>query len=226
MIRLEGVSKFFSAGHSQTPALKKLDFVLNPEEFLILSGRSGSGKSTLLNLMAGLELPDEGRVFFNDKDLTQMSDTQLSQMRRQHIGIIFQTFNLFPVMTAFENVEYPLKLLNVAANERKRLVSEIFDRVGIQAQSDLFPSQMSGGQRQRVAIARALVKKPKLLLADEPTANLDVNTSKEIIDLILELYQQLKTSVVLCTHDISHHHMGQRSLILSDGQVMSQRMNK
>lgn len=219
MIRLEKIEKSYDGGLAQMQALHPISLEIQKNEFVILTGRSGSGKSTLLNLVGGLEVPDRGHVYFEGQDMTKMTDTELSYFRRQHIGIVFQTFNLIPVLSAFENVEYPLLILGVPESERRKRVNEILERVGILAQANLKPSQISGGQRQRVAIARALVKRPQLLLADEPTANLDFKTAGEILSLIQELYKTDSTTVILCTHDLSHEHRGTRKIELSDGVI-------
>ncbi|MEZ0391143.1 MAG: ABC transporter ATP-binding protein [Pseudobdellovibrionaceae bacterium] len=223
MLKLLDIHKEFSIGSVSQKAVEKVSFELAPREFVILSGRSGSGKTTLLNIIGGLEHPDQGKVIFENQDMGSLDDDRVSLLRRHQIGFIFQTFNLIPVLSAFENVEYPLLMLGMPTAERKERVHEILKKVGLEKQMKSKPGQLSGGQRQRVAIARALVKRPKLILADEPTANLDVHTSQEIVQLIQELFQEQQGSVIFCTHDTGMIGHGTRWLEMSDGHLIQDR---
>jgi putative ABC transport system ATP-binding protein len=226
MLKLENIGKKYELGESQSVALNSVSIAVEPKDFLILTGRSGSGKTTLLNIMGGLELPDSGHLFFEGKRMDSMTDKEISWMRRKYFGFIFQTYNLIPVMTVYENVEYPLTMLGVDAKTKAQKVNEIIDRVGLTKHRDQKPTKLSGGQRQRVAIARSLVKEPKIILADEPTANLDVRTTEEILQLIKDLHQERQSTVVLCTHSSSQELLGNKILRLSDGQVVEYGVRK
>jgi putative ABC transport system ATP-binding protein len=223
MLSLHQVGRVFKEGYGQQVAVDGVSFEMGTSEFAILSGRSGSGKTTLLNMIGGLEIPDRGQILFEGRDLASMSDVEISIWRRDRVGFIFQTFNLIPVLSAFENVEYPLILQGVLAIDRKKRVLEIMEKVGLQAHVHSKPSQLSGGQRQRVAIARALVKRPSLILADEPTANLDVQTSRDVVSLIQDLYREQKGSIIFCTHDADMIQRGTRRFEMSDGKLVGDR---
>jgi putative ABC transport system ATP-binding protein len=223
MLKLIGIEKEFAAGTAKQKAVQNVSLEMGTSEFVILSGRSGSGKTTLLNIIGGLEAPNRGQVVFEGQDLASLSDEDVSLIRRKKVGFIFQTFNLVPVLSAFENVEYPLIMLGVSSQERKDRVSDILKSVGLEKHHNSKPGQLSGGQRQRVAIARALVKRPTLILADEPTANLDVHTSQEIVKLIQDLFTQQNGSVIFCTHDTAMIGHGTRWLEMSDGHLIQDR---
>lgn len=220
MLSIIGLRKQFAIGSNAQRAVEDVSLDIGSDEFVLLSGRSGSGKTTLLNLIGGLELPDEGKIIFDGRDLGEMSDGEISKLRRQKIGFIFQTFNLIPVLTAFENVEYPMIMLGVEKSERRDRVSDILKSVGLGHHQGSKPGELSGGQRQRVAIARALVKRPTLILADEPTANLDLQTSTEVVSLIQDQFKIQKMSVIFCTHDSNLLRGGSRSLEMSDGKIV------
>lgn len=219
MVQVSSISKSYKIGKGELIALKDVSLTLREKDFLVLTGRSGSGKTTLLNILGGLEKPNSGQVSFDGEKLSELSDDEISEFRRRKIGFVFQTFNLIPVMSAFENVEYPLYLLGIDRPERERRVNAILERVGLFAHAKSKPSEMSGGQRQRVAIARALVKNPALILADEPTANLDTATAQEILNLIYGLHQETKGVVVLCTHDLKQRSLGNRFIKMQDGEI-------
>lgn len=201
IIQAREVHKWFEMGSHRVHALKGVDIAIEPGDFLALSGSSGSGKTTLLNLMGCIDCPDEGSISFEGTDVRGFSKDGLSKFRREKIGFIFQTFNLIPVLTAFENVEYPLLLLNVAPSERRARSLAALERVGLARFEGHRPAQLSGGQRQRVAIARALVKNPRLILADEPTANLDAKTANDILDLMQRLNAEEAATFVFSSHD-------------------------
>jgi putative ABC transport system ATP-binding protein len=191
-------------------------------EFLSIAGPSGSGKTTLLNIMGCLDLPSSGTVFLEDKQVRYQKRKELAQLRRNSIGFVFQTFNLVPVLTAFENVEFPLLLkTRMKAKERRRLVEEMLKNVGLEDLMQRKPSEMSGGQQQRVAIARALVKRPHIVLADEPTANLDSKTGGEILQLMRDLNRKTNAAFIFSTHDHMVMDFAQRLIRLKDGQVQS-----
>jgi len=188
-------------GNSIHMALTDITFSTAPKEIIAIMGASGSGKSTLLNIMGGLLTPTKGHVSINNVNVSTLSDDDASALRSKVIGFVFQSFNLVPVFTAYENVEYPLLLQDVPPKERKDRVHDLLHKVGLEKFAKSIPSRMSGGQQQRVAVARALVTHPKVLLGDEPTANLDERTASEVLDLMLQLNQDIGASLVFSTHD-------------------------
>lgn len=220
--KLENIHKVYHIGKIDFPALRGISFSIEEGEFLSIAGPSGSGKTTVLNLVGCLDKPSHGKIFLEDKDITALPTAKLADVRRKNIGFVFQTFNLIPVLTAMENVEFPL-ILEGQHNpkERHRLTEKILTDVGLKDFLHRRPNEMSGGQQQRVAVARALVKKPKLVLADEPTANLDSVTGKEILQLMLELNQKTSTTFVFSTHDKMVMDFAQRIIRLRDGKIES-----
>jgi putative ABC transport system ATP-binding protein len=222
LVKLENVTKVYRTNSVQFPALAGISFSVEAGEFLSIAGPSGSGKTTILNIVGCLDKPTEGALFLEDMDISSKRSGQLAEIRRHNIGFIFQTFNLVPILTAFENVEFPLILKgDLGPKERKTVVEEILIDVGLKDFMHRKPSQMSGGQQQRVAIARALVKKPKLILADEPTANLDSKTGKEVLDLMLQLNQKTGATFIFSTHDKMVMDFARRLIMLKDGQIVS-----
>jgi putative ABC transport system ATP-binding protein len=220
VVVLRSISKTYLMGDVTVPALKELSLSIPPRRFSMILGPSGSGKSTLLNLIGCLDQPTSGRVEVAGEAVAAQTDDQLSEFRAHHIGFIFQNFNLIPVLSAYENVEYPLVLLGVRAAERRRKTEEILDAVGLSEQAAYRPNQLSGGQKQRVAIARALVKGPTLVLADEPTANLDSKTGAAIIELMYRVQDIYGATFVFSTHDpqlISH---AQEVFMIRDGELL------
>lgn len=201
MLTLQRVTKSYWVGKQQQTVLDGVDLDIEAAAFTALVGPSGSGKSTLLNLCGLVDRPDSGRVVWQGRDITEASAAELTHLRRQHIGFVFQSFNLIPVMTVTDNVAFPLLLNNVGSVEISRRVSTLLDAVGLADQADKKPGDLSGGQRQRVAIARALIKQPALIVADEPTANLDQDTALTVIDLMRNLSREYRTAVVVATHD-------------------------
>jgi putative ABC transport system ATP-binding protein len=195
------VSKTYRMGSTSVIALQRVSVAVASGEFLAIAGSSGSGKTTLLNLLGGLDRPTEGEIIIDSIPLRLLDADQLAAFRCKKIGFIFQTFNLIPTLTALENVEYPLLLLGLPARDRRQHATEALERVGLGKHLRHKPAQLSGGQRQRVAIARAIVKRPKLILADEPTANLDKATGSEILDLMQKLNRDEKVTFVFSTHD-------------------------
>ncbi len=217
MVKVEQVVKTYQLGKQQVQALKGVSLEVQAAEFVAITGTSGSGKSTLLHLIGCLDLPTAGHIHILDKRTDTLSDKQQSWLRNQFLGFIFQSFNLIPVLTAFENIEYPLLLQGLSPKQRQQRVNGLLERVGLSEHSHHRPDYLSGGQRQRVAIARALVTKPKLVLADEPTANLDSKTGTEILDLMKDICLQEKTSFVFSTHDPKISHYASTIYTLKDG---------
>jgi len=201
IMRIRGVHKFFTRGDEQIDVLKNLNLEVAKGEFLGIMGPSGSGKTTLLNLIAGLDRPSEGEVWIGDKLVSKMSESELASWRTRSIGFIFQFYHLLPVLTAYENVELPLLLLPLSAAERKKQVLTALDLVGLSNRLTHRPGQLSGGQQQRVGIARAIVTDPILIVADEPTGDLDARSAEEILNLMGELQKGLSKTILLVTHD-------------------------
>jgi putative ABC transport system ATP-binding protein len=222
IVRVVGVSKTYRLGATVVPALRQVDLEIYRGEFTALIGASGSGKSTLLNLVGCIDVPDSGQVLFDGVDVTGLTDDQKSDLRNRHIGFIFQTFNLVPVLSVYENVELPL-LINpaISARERSGRVRDAIADVGLAAVSRNLPEQLSGGQRQRVAIARALAGHPSLVLADEPTANLDSDNSHKIIDLMLDLNAKKGVTFLFSTHDEKLINRVTRTVRISDGAIVA-----
>jgi putative ABC transport system ATP-binding protein len=219
LVRLTNVAKSYRLGKVDVPALAGVDLDIDRGDFLALAGPSGSGKTTLLNLIGCIDKPSGGRVVIDGVDVTALPLHRLAATRRDTLGYIFQTFNLIPVLTAYENVEYPLLLQNMPRRERDARVRRWLEQVGLGAQSKQRPDQLSGGQRQRVAIARAMVAEPKLVLADEPTANLDQVTAAHILDLLAKLNAETGTTFVFATHDPAVMSRAQRLVRLRDGRI-------
>src|SRR5215813_8099723 len=201
IVRVRNVTKRFTRDGFEIVALDHVDLELHQGDFLALMGPSGSGKSTLLNLLAGIDRPTEGEVDVMGTQLSRLSESQLAVWRNTHIGYIFQTFNLVPVLTAFENVELPLLLTKLNKAERRKNVETALELVGLSDRMNHQPKQLSGGQEQRVAIARAIVTDPDLILADEPTGNLDARSGEEILQILATLNRELKKTIVMVTHD-------------------------
>ena len=223
MIDLQDISKVYQVGEERVRALNQVTMHIYPKEFVSIIGPSGSGKSTLMNIIGCLDTADAGIYRLDGIPIGDYSENQLAKVRNQKIGFIFQNFNLISKLSAEENVELPLIYRGVRASERTRRVREALERVGLAKRAKHLPTELSGGQQQRVAIARALVTEPSLLLADEPTGNLDSRTSKEIMDILHELHEQGNT-VVLITHDNDIARQAPRSLHILDGKVTEVRL--
>ena len=223
MIDLQDISKVYQVGEERVRALNHVTMHIYPREFVSIIGPSGSGKSTLMNIIGCLDTADAGIYRLDGIPIGDYSENQLARVRNQKIGFIFQNFNLISKLSAEENVELPLIYRGVRASERTRRVREALERVGLAKRAKHLPTELSGGQQQRVAIARALVTEPSLLLADEPTGNLDSRTSKEIMDILHELHEQGNT-VVLITHDNDIARQAPRSLHILDGKVTEVRL--
>ena len=221
LISLNGVSKVFKVGDENFTALSNINLEIQSGAFMSFVGPSGSGKTTLLNLIGGLDIPTTGDLFFRNIKLSSMSRNQMAQYRRENIGFIFQTYNLLPVYSVYENVLFPLLLNGSKEKDVRDRVMNIVNKVGLSNQIKKRPSQLSGGQCQRVAIARALVKDPLLILADEPTANLDSKNSLQILELMSGLNKQYKAAVVFSTHDEKVTRYVRREVGLEDGKIIS-----
>jgi putative ABC transport system ATP-binding protein len=220
-IRTEGVCRYYSMGPATIRAVDGVTLEVRAGEFLALLGSSGSGKSTLLNLLAGLDRPTAGTITVHRRDLSRMSRPELAQHRRQTVGMVFQAFNLLPNMTLEENVELPLRFAEADRKERPARVREVLERVGLTDRRTHRPGELSGGEQQRGALARALVNRPAILLADEPTGNLDSHTSDEILHLIAEINRSSATTVVMVTHERAlAEHFAHRLVTISDGKLV------
>jgi putative ABC transport system ATP-binding protein len=218
---LTNVTRTYRLDAVNVPALVDIDLVILPDRFTVISGPSGSGKTTLLNLIGCIDRPDGGTIMVGGKSVQTLSDDALSDFRAEHLGFVFQNFNLLPVLTAFENVEYPLLLAHMPRPKRRRRVEKLLAAVGLADFARHRPGQLSGGQRQRVAIARALARRPQLVLADEPTANLDSKTGAEIIALMRHLQRQQHVSFVFSSHDPKVLDAADDAVHIHDGRIAS-----
>lgn len=201
LVEIHNLSKFYRRGEQIVPVLTDINLSIHAGDFLALMGPSGSGKSTLLNLIAGIDRPNGGILRVGGIDIAALSESALADWRANHVGFIFQFYNLMPVLTAFENVELPLTLIGLRSKERKQHVELVMELVGLQDRKGHYPSQLSGGQQQRVAIARALVTDPTIIVADEPTGDLDRKSAEEILDLLEHLNEDVGKTIIMVTHD-------------------------
>jgi len=223
MIRTEKLEKIFRTEEVETTALNKVDIHIKRGEFVAIMGPSGCGKSTLLNILGLLDNPSSGQYYFNDTDVSGFRERQRTDYRKGNIGFVFQSFNLIDELTVFENVEMPLIYLKMAASERKQRVMEVLHKMKISHRKNHFPQQLSGGQQQRVAIARAVVAKPALILADEPTGNLDSKNGQEVMDLLVSLNEE-GTTIAMVTHSNRDAAYAHRVINLFDGHVVSEKV--
>ena len=219
VVSMKQIGKTYHLDAVDVPALIDIDLEIRPNRFTVISGPSGSGKTTLLNLIGCIDQPDSGEIIVAGEAVQKLSDDALSDFRARHLGFIFQNFNLLPVLTVEENVEYPLLLARVPAAERKRRVGALLEAVGIADKARNIPGQLSGGQRQRVAIARALAPSPNLVLADEPTANLDSHTGAAIISLMRQMQRELHVSFVFSSHDPKVLAEADDAVMIRDGRI-------
>ena len=225
MIKTENLSKIFRTEEIETKALDKVNLHVKEGEFVAIMGPSGCGKSTLLNIVGLLDNPTEGIYSFNNKEVGKLKESRRTQERKGNIGFVFQSFNLIDELTVFENVELPLVYLKIKASERKRMVMEVLERMKIGHRTKHFPQQLSGGQQQRVAISRAVVANPKLILADEPTGNLDSKNGIEVMNLLTELNRE-GTTIIMVTHSDRDANYAHRVINLFDGKIVTETVNE
>lgn len=221
MIKTEQLSKVFRTEDVETYALNNVDFEVKTGEFVAIMGPSGCGKSTLLNIIGLLDNPTKGKYYFDGKEVSSFKESQRTNLRKGNIGFVFQSFNLIDELNVFENVELPLLYLKIGTKKRKEMVEKVLNRVNIGHRAKHFPQQLSGGQQQRVAIARAVVANPGLILADEPTGNLDSKNGKEVMELLTELNRE-GTTIVMVTHSLHDAGFAHRVINLFDGQVLTE----
>jgi putative ABC transport system ATP-binding protein len=220
MIKIENLSKSFRTTEVETIALNNVSLEVGKKEFVAIMGPSGCGKSTLLNILGLLDNPSSGNYYLDGKEVGHLKEKDRTRVRKGNIGFVFQSFNLIDELNVFENVELPLTYLNIPADERKRRVNEILSRMNISHRAKHYPQQLSGGQQQRVAIARAVVSNPKIILADEPTGNLDSKNGQEVMELLTELNKE-GTTIVMVTHSQRDAGFAGRTVHLFDGQIVS-----
>jgi len=219
-VKLCSVTKEYGTGETSVHALREVSFELSRGDFAVIAGPSGSGKSTLLNIIGALDKPTSGTVEIDAQELTKLSRTELSKIRRERIGFVFQNYNLIPVLTAMENAEYVLMLQGTPKEERKERVFRLFKEIGLEGKEKRFPKELSGGQQQRVAIARAIVSQPALVLADEPTANVDSKTAHSLLELMKMLNEEKGITFIFSSHDQAVIQLAKRLFMLKDGQIV------
>ncbi len=225
MIRTKNLTKIFRTEEVETTALNKVDLEVKSGDMVAVMGPSGCGKSTLLNILGLLDNPTEGELYFDDREVAKFSERNRTNLRKGNIGFVFQSFNLIDELTVYENVELPLLYLKVTASERRRKVEEVLERMKIIHRKKHFPQQLSGGQQQRVAIARAVVARPKLILADEPTGNLDSANGEEVMNLLTELNKD-GTTIVMVTHSPTDAEYAHRIIQLFDGHIVTENIKQ
>jgi len=221
IVQIRQLTKIFLQGEINVTALDRIDLSIQSGEFLTLMGPSGSGKSTLLHIIAGIDRPTSGECIVQDRNIATLNESDLADWRNQNVGFVFQTFNLIPVLTAYENVELPLLLTQLSGKERRRLVTTALEMVGLDDRMKHLPKQLSGGQEQRVAIARALVTDPRLIVADEPTGNLDSHSANEVLEILRTLSRDAGKTVIMVTHDPKAAAYGTRSIHLEKGELVT-----
>ncbi|MFV1957032.1 MAG: ABC transporter ATP-binding protein [bacterium] len=224
IIRTERLTKIYKQGAVEVVALSEVDIRINKGDFAVVAGPSGSGKTTFLNLLGALDKPTSGEIWLDGQEITALSRTERSSLRRNHIGFVFQFYNLIPVLTAYENAEFVLLLQGMDQAQRRKKVLDLLSVVGLSGLEDRYPHELSGGQQQRVAIARALASEPALVLADEPTANLDTKTGQELLDLMQQLNSDISITFLFSSHDPEVMERAQRLIILRDGRVVEDRV--
>uniref|UniRef100_A0A7C4UH20 ABC transporter ATP-binding protein n=1 Tax=candidate division WOR-3 bacterium TaxID=2052148 RepID=A0A7C4UH20_UNCW3 len=221
LLRIVNINKKYISGKAYFQALKDISFEIDEGEFVAISGPSGSGKTTLLNIIGCIDKPDSGEVILDGRSLKARTPDELASLRREYLGFIFQTYNLIPVLTAYENVELPLRLLRrFKEDEMRKKVEDALKKVGIYEMRDRKPLELSGGEQQRVSIARAIVKEPRLVLADEPTANLDTENGKNIVQIMREMNKNEKITFIFSTHDLLILQYANRIISLRDGKIV------
>jgi putative ABC transport system ATP-binding protein len=220
LLELNKVKKIYQQGKIEVPALRGVDLIVEEGEFTTIFGPSGSGKTTLLNMIGCLDTPTEGEIRLNDKKVSDLSRKELAMTRRYNIGFVFQSYNLIPVLTAYENVEFAIRLTDhTSESQMKEKVLKMLAEVGLKGLESRRPNELSGGEKQRVAIARALVKEPKIVLADEPTANLDSETAADVVDIMRKMNKELGTTFIFSTHDPAVMKYASRFINLKDGMI-------
>ena len=219
IIRTVGLKKYYTVGGNTVRALDGVCMDILQGEFVCIAGRSGSGKSTMLNMLAGLEPPSQGEIIVRNKHLEAMDEEQRTKFRRRHIGFVFQSYNNLPQYTALENVALPLAIRGVPEDERNWQARQALSRVGLREHVDHRPSELSGGQQQRVSIARAIITEPSIVLADEPTGNLDTRTGQEVMELLCEIFRERNTTFILSSHDPQMERYTDRTVHFSDGKI-------
>jgi len=224
MIKTVNMSKVFRTDEVETTALNSINFTVESGEFTAIMGPSGCGKSTLLNILGLIDNPSSGELWFLGEELSRYSERQRTNFRKGNIGFVFQSFNLIDELTVYENVELPLLYLGYSSSDRKKRVEAVLEQMNLVPRRNHFPQQLSGGQQQRVAVARAVVAEPKLILADEPTGNLDSEHGEEVMNLLTSL-NEAGTTIIMVTHSPSHAEYAQRVIHLFDGQIVSENMN-
>lgn len=225
MIQLTDITKAYRTDEVETLALNKVNLHVAEGEFVSIMGPSGCGKSTLLNVLGLLDRTDGGTYYFGETELTKASEKERSRFRKDNMGFVFQNFNLIDELSVFENIELPLIYANINAKERKQRVDEMLERMNLTGRRNHFPQQLSGGQQQRVAVSRALINNPRLILADEPTGNLDSSHGNEVMELLCELHEK-GTTIVMVTHSPHDAGFSQRIVFLKDGMILSEKVNK
>jgi putative ABC transport system ATP-binding protein len=225
MIETKNLKKIYTTEEVETTALNKVNLKVKEGEFVAVMGPSGCGKSTLLNILGLLDNPNEGEYFFLEHEVSKFSEKKRANLRKRNIGFVFQSFNLIDELTVYENVELPLLYLKVSASERKRKVNEALERMQLIPRKNHFPQQLSGGQQQRVAVARAIIGNPKLILADEPTGNLDSAHGEEVMGMMTQLHEA-GTTIVMVTHSPAYAEYSQRVIHLFDGHIVTENINK
>ncbi len=226
ILDIRGAWKIYDVGTVEVAAVKGIDIKINNGEFVAIMGASGSGKSTTLNIVGALDLPTKGEVYLDGIDITKLDESHLARIRGKTIGFIFQAFNLYPSLSVYENVALPMRIHEFSDEEIKKRVPLLIKQVGLSDRGDHLPSQLSGGERQRVAVARALSTSPQIILADEPTGNLDSKTSYEIMDLLKELNEEQGKTIILVTHEHDIATYASRVITLKDGKILSDKKQK
>ncbi len=227
LLELKQVKKIYKLGKIEVPALRGIDLAVEEGEFTTVFGPSGSGKTTLLNMIGCLDTPTEGDIHLNSNKISELSKKELAMTRRHNIGFIFQSYNLIPVLTAFENVEFAIRLIgNLSDKQIREKVLNMLKEVGLEGKENRRPGELSGGEKQRVAIARALIKKPRIILADEPTANLDSATAQDVIKIMIKMNKELGTTFIFSTHDPQVMEKARRFINLKDGMISSDKRGK
>ena len=221
IVECKGITKHYRQGSIDVSALRGIDLTIEKGDFASLAGPSGSGKTTFLNIVGGLDRPTEGSVNIDGEDLTGLDNEALADLRLRKIGFVFQAYNLIPVLSAVENVEFTLQLMEVPADERRKRAKKMLQQVGLEGMENRRPSKLSGGQQQRVAVARALASRPSIVLADEPTANLDTKTAEDLISLMSDLNERFGVTFLMATHDDRVISRTRRHIVIADGRVAS-----